>query len=91
MILTKAVQVGIWGQEPESGGLGVFGRGGRGHGQYSKPFPEVDSKGKQRNELTAEAEYDVKGGFFFFFYKQEIVEQVLADGFFPLYWLIPVK
>ena len=41
--------------------------------KYSKPFQQVCSKEKQRNESSTEAEYDVKGGSFF---KEEMVEEV---------------
>ena len=41
--------------------------------KYSKPFQQVCSQEKQRNESSTEAEYDVKGGSFF---KEEMVEEV---------------
>ena len=59
--------------EPGAGDAGMYGRGDTGTSKSSKPFQQVCSQEKQRNESSTEAEYDVKGGPFF---KEEMVEQV---------------
>ena len=59
--------------EPGAGDAGMYGRGDTGTSKSSKPFQQVCSQEKQRNESSTEAEYDVKGGPFF---KEEMVEEV---------------
>lgn len=55
---------GCGGKSQRLGGQECMGGEDIDTSKYSKPFQQVCSKEKQRNESSIEAEYDVKGGFF---------------------------